>query len=56
MTGIIFKDPIDGSYLTSEEYLSGNVREKLSIAQNVSEQDEQFNINVAYLKKFSRRI
>ncbi|WP_457945434.1 SNF2-related protein [Caproiciproducens sp. LBM24188] len=51
LTGIIFKDPIDGKYLTAEEYLSGNVREKLSIAQNAAEQDDQYNINVTYLKK-----
>lgn len=51
LTGIIFKDPIDASYLTAEEYLSGNVREKLSIARNAAEQDEQYNINVTFLKK-----
>ncbi len=51
LTGIIFKDPIDGNYLTAEEYLSGKVREKLSIAQNAAEQDQQYEINVAYLKK-----
>jgi N12 class adenine-specific DNA methylase/adenine-specific DNA methylase len=48
---IIFKDPIDGTYLTSEEYLSGNVREKLSIAEDVAANDEQYRINVNALKK-----
>lgn len=51
LSGIIYKDPIDGTYLTAEEYLSGNVREKLSIAENAAAEDEQYKINVEALKQ-----
>lgn len=51
LTGIIFKDPIDRSYLTAEEYLSGNVRDKLSIANNAADNDKQYLVNVEALSK-----
>jgi N12 class adenine-specific DNA methylase/adenine-specific DNA methylase len=51
LTGIIYKDPIDGTYQTSEEYLSGNVRAKLKIAQEIASTDSQFCINVEALQK-----
>lgn len=38
-------------YLPSDEYLSGNVREKLRQAQALSEKDERFKINVSALEK-----
>lgn len=38
-------------WVTADEYLSGNVREKLKIAEKFAETDERFNINVEYLKK-----
>lgn len=38
-------------YLPSDEYLSGNVREKLRQAQALSEKDERFKINAAALEK-----
>ena len=49
--GTVFKDPIDDHYVTSDEYLSGNVREKLSIAQAAAVEDTQFQINVDALTK-----
>lgn len=48
---VIFKDPIDGCYQTADEYLSGNVREKLSIAQAAATEDAQYQINVDALTK-----
>lgn len=38
-------------YLPSDEYLSGNVREKLRQAQALAEKDERFKINVSALEK-----
>lgn len=38
-------------YLPSDEYLSGNVREKLRQAQALAEKDERFKINAAALEK-----
>lgn len=38
-------------YLPSDEYLSGNVREKLLQAKDLAEKDERFKINAAALEK-----
>ena len=57
LTGIIFRDPVkvdtDGNpiYLPADEYLSGNVREKLQEAKAVATNDPRFQINVAALEK-----
>ena len=57
LTGIIFRDPVkvdtDGNpiYLPADEYLSGNVREKLQAAKAVATKDPQFQVNVAALEK-----
>lgn len=57
LTGIIFRDPVkvdtDGNpiYLPADEYLSGNVREKLQAAKAVVANDPQFQVNVAALEK-----
>ena len=57
LTGIIFRDPVkvdtNGNpiYLPADEYLSGNVREKLQAAKAVAANDPQFQINVAALEK-----
>ncbi len=53
LRGVIFKEPrYDDNeiYLTSEEYLSGNVREKLSQAQFFAKDNKQFDINVQALE------
>lgn len=49
--GTIYKDPIEGNYVTADEYLSGNVRQKLSIAQAAAAEDAQYQINVEALTK-----
>ena len=56
LTGIIFKDPLSGEdetegWQTADEYLSGNVREKLKIAVKMVEQDARFQPNVDALTK-----
>ena len=56
LQGVIFKDPAYGSdplqgWKPADEYLSGNVRQKLREAQRAAENDPQFEINVAALEK-----
>lgn len=54
--GVIFKDPLAGEAIeqgwqTADEYLSGNVREKLRIAELSAGSNPQFAVNVEYLRK-----
>ena len=54
--GVIFKDPLvqgneESSWVTADEYLSGNVREKLRVAELAAATDRRFAVNVEYLKK-----
>ena len=51
LIGEIFKIPGEDKYVTADEYLSGNVREKLQVAEEFAKQDEKYAINVEYLKK-----
>lgn len=51
LEGSIYKDPIDDIYVTADEYLSGNVREKLKIAKKFAENDDSFKINVQALEQ-----
>ena len=57
LAGVIFVEPFrkqeDGSpiYLMADEYLSGNVREKLRIAHVATDQDPAFRINVEALEQ-----
>ncbi len=51
LNGIIFKVPIEGIYVTSDEYLSGNVREKLKIAESQLQEHPEYQINVDSLKE-----
>ena len=54
LEGEIFNVPEYGEPnhgVTADEYLSGNVREKLKIAEHFAETDERFNVNVKYLKE-----
>ena len=57
LAGVIFVEPFrkqeDGSpvYLMADEYLSGNVREKLRIAHVAADQDPAFRINVEALEQ-----
>lgn len=51
LAGVIFKNPLDGKWETSDEYLSGNVREKLRMAEASAEHDPSFQINAEALRR-----
>lgn len=51
LKGIIFKVPESGTWQTSEEYLSGNIRKKLISAEKALQGDASYSDNVEYLKK-----
>lgn len=59
LKGVIFLNPLyeygshgEGKYLTADEYLSGNVREKLKIARNSAQlYPEDYTVNVKALEK-----
>ena len=50
LTGVIFRIPGDDKYVTADEYLSGNVRQKLREAEAAAESDAAFNVNVDALR------
>ena len=55
LEGQIFRLPDtplkEKKYVTADEYLSGNVREKLNIARRIAESNPEFEINVRELEK-----
>ena len=56
LQGVIFKDPMgpdtpEVGWQTADEYLSGDVRSKLRIAEMATKQDASYRINVEALKK-----
>ena len=57
LSGVIFKDPAadaddpEAGWQTADEYLSGNVRDKLRMAQLAAESRSEFKVNVAALTK-----
>ena len=58
LTGVVFLNPAytgenDGheKYLPADEYLSGNVRQKWTVAQGKAEQDPQYQINAEALAR-----
>ena len=58
LKGVIFLNPLyNGNddnqvkYFMADEYLSGNVREKLATAKKFAEADSSFNINIEALEK-----
>ncbi len=56
LTGVVFLNPdyaegINEKYLPADEYLSGNVRQKLAVAQGKAEQDPQYQINAEALAR-----
>ena len=51
LEGIIFKIPNEDRYVSSDEYLSGNVREKLKQAEIALQNDPSYKINVDRLKE-----
>ena len=56
LAGVIFKDPESGDdpltgWQTTDEYLSGRVREKLKTARRAAERDPAYAVNVEALEK-----
>ena len=51
LAGAIFRNPVTQQWETSDEYLSGNVREKLATAEKFAENHAEYQINVDYLKR-----
>ena len=50
LAGIIFQNPVTEKWETADEYLSGNVREKLATARVFAENRPEFVINVTALE------
>ncbi len=50
LNGVIFRIPGTEHYVTADEYLSGNVRQKLREAETAAEGNAAFNINVEALR------
>ena len=58
LQGVIFRDPLEASaeditqgWHTADDYLSGNVRAKLKVAQLASQTDSSYSVNVSALEK-----
>ena len=51
LAGAIFRNPVTQQWETSDEYLSGNVREKLATAEKFAENHAEDQINVDYLTR-----
>lgn len=50
LEGIIFEEPVSHEWQTEDEYLSGNIRNKLKEAEAAAKQDGKYQINVESLK------
>ena len=49
LTGVIFQNPITDKWETADEYLSGNVRDKLETAKTYAENHPEYTVNVQAL-------
>ena len=50
LAGVIFQNPVTEEWETADEYLSGNAREKLSVARTFAENHPEYAINVSSLE------
>lgn len=50
LRGVIFQDPVKKEWQTADEYLSGNVREKLRQAEDAALLDSSYSVNVEALR------
>ncbi|MCR5778228.1 MAG: DEAD/DEAH box helicase family protein, partial [Lachnospiraceae bacterium] len=50
LAGVIFKNPVTGKWENGDEYLSGNVREKLQTAKVFAENNPEYMVNVKALE------
>ncbi len=55
LTGIIFKNPLSEEWETADAYLSGNVRNKLEVAETFAKNDPMYAVNVEALKRVQPR-
>jgi N12 class adenine-specific DNA methylase len=53
--GLVFKNPAGGEWETADLYLSGNVREKLILADSAAQLDPQYSRNAAALRSVQPR-
>jgi N12 class adenine-specific DNA methylase/adenine-specific DNA methylase/uncharacterized membrane-anchored protein YhcB (DUF1043 family) len=51
LAGVIFRNPVTQAWVTADEYLSGNVREKLATAETFAANHSEYQVNVEYLKR-----
>jgi N12 class adenine-specific DNA methylase len=51
LKGIMFKNPVSGHFEPADEYLSGNVRNKLAVAKTFAKTSDEFKSNVEALEK-----
>ena len=51
LAGVIFKNPLTERWEASDEYLSGNVREKLTVARQFAENHPEYMVNVQSLER-----
>lgn len=50
LVGVIFKEPISEEWQTADEYLSGNVRDKLAVAKSAAESSPEYEVNAKALE------
>ena len=50
-SGLVYRNPEGGEFETADEYLSGDVREKLKTAVEAADSDSAYEHNVEALKK-----
>ena len=50
LEGVMFLEPVSQTYITADEYLSGDVREKLKQAQRFVENEPQYAVNMQALE------
>lgn len=48
LAGVIFRNPVTQAWVTADEYLSGNVREKLATAETFAANHLEYQVNVEY--------
>ena len=51
LRGVIFQNPLTDAWETADEYLSGNVREKLEVAATYAENHPEYAVNVQALRQ-----
>ena len=51
LKGVIFQNPVTDKWETADEYLSGNVREKLETAKVYAENHPEYSVNVQALEQ-----